>query len=67
MENINELPRPVRERIEELKQKESLQPEEVSFLKARQDYLTDEEKQKLLPKEEVKVEKIKKTRKKVTK
>jgi len=67
MENINELPRPVRERIEELKQKESLQPEEVSFLKARQDYLTDEEKQKLLPKEEVKVEKIKKTRKKLTK
>jgi len=64
MENINELPKPVQERLEELKNKEYLVTEEVEFLKSRQDYLTDEEKEKLLPKEEVLVE-VKRGRKKL--
>lgn len=66
MENINELPKPVRERIEELKEKDLLNEEEVAFLMARRDYLTEEEKEKLLPKQEevVEVKEVKKGRKK---
>lgn len=61
MENILDLPKPVQERIEELKAKDTLEGEELAFLMARRDYLTDEEKEKLLPKEEVKeVKEVKK-------
>ncbi len=54
MENILDLPKPVQERIEELKAKSPLAEEELAFLMARRDYLTDEEKEKLFPKEELK-------------
>lgn len=63
MENIQELPQSVRERIETLKEKSPLADEELAFLMARRDYLTEEEKEKLLPKQEEVVE-VKKGRKK---
>lgn len=68
MENINELPKPVRERIEELKEKTPLNEEELAFLKSRQDYLTDEEKERLFqePTEEVVEAPKKRGRKKAT-
>lgn len=62
MQNIEELPKPVRERIEELKEKDLLNEEELAFLMARRDYLTDEEKEKLFPV----VKEVKKRTKKVT-
>lgn len=52
MENIQDLPQPVRERIEMLKEKATqvlLSEEELAFLMARRDYLTEEEKEKLFP------------------
>lgn len=49
MENIKDLPKPVQERIEMLKQKDLLNEEELAFLMARRDYLTEEEKEKLFP------------------
>lgn len=54
MENIQDLPKPVRERIEELKEKSILAEEERAFLMARRDYLTEEEKERLFPVEEPK-------------
>lgn len=69
MENIQDLPQPVRERIEMLKEKATqvlLSEEELAFLMARRDYLTEEEKEKLFPKEEVVVE-VKKRGRKSTK
>ncbi len=64
MENINELPQPVRERIEMLKEKNLLNEEETAFLQARSAYLTDEEKEKLFPKEEPVVKEVKPRKKK---
>lgn len=64
MENINELPQPVRERIEMLKEKNLLNEEETAFLQARSAYLTEEEKEKLFPKEEPVVKEVKKRGKK---
>lgn len=66
MEDINELPKPVQEKIEELKTKNPLAGEDLAFLMARRDYLTEEEKEKLFPKEEVVVE-VKKRGRKPTK
>lgn len=69
MENIQDLPQPVRECIEMLKEKATqvlLSEEELAFLMARRDYLTEEEKEKLFPKEEVVVE-VKKRGRKPTK
>lgn len=54
MLDIQDLPKPARERIEELKAKSPLAEEELAFLMARRDYLTDEEKEKLFPVEEPK-------------
>lgn len=65
MENILDLPKPVQERIELLKEKAPLEGEELAFMMARRDYLTDEEKEKLFPKEEVK--EVKKVVRKSTK
>lgn len=62
MENIQDLPKPVRERIEELKEKSILAEEELAFLRARISYLTDEEKERLFP-----VEKSKEVKKVVRK
>lgn len=67
MENIQDLPKPVRERIEMLKEKTPLGEEELAFLKARSDYLTDEEKEKLFPKEELVVKEVKKIKPKKAK
>lgn len=64
MENILDLPKPVQERIEELRVKDRLEEEELAFLMARRDYLTEEEKEKLFPKEEPVVEVKKKGKKK---
>jgi len=50
MENLYDLPRSVQEKIEVLKEKNPLQEEELAFLKARGDYLTEEEKERLFPK-----------------
>lgn len=66
MEDINELPKLVQEKIEELKTKNPLAGEDLAFLMARRDYLTEEEKEKLFPKEEVVVE-VKKRGRKPTK
>lgn len=57
MENINDLSQSTRERIETLKVKSPLAEEELYFLRARIDYLTDEEKEKLFPVEEPKEDK----------
>lgn len=57
MENILDLPKPAQERIEELKAKSPLAEEELAFLMARRDYLTEEEKEKIFGKEEVVVKK----------
>lgn len=54
MENILDLPKPTQERLEELKAKDLLVEEELAFLRARIDYLTDEEKEKLFPVEKPK-------------
>lgn len=58
MEDINELPKPVQEKIEELKTKNPLAGEDLAFLMARRDYLTEEEKEKLFPKKEEPIEEI---------
>lgn len=47
MEDITLLSQATRERIEMLKVKSPLAEEELAFLMARRDYLTDEEKEKL--------------------
>jgi len=59
MDNINDLPKSVRERIEELKEKDILLPEELQFLKSRISYLTEKEKERISPvaKKEKKVRK----------
>ena len=65
MENILDLPKSVQEKIEELKTKNPLAGEDLAFLMARRDYLTEEEKEKLFPKEEPK--EVKKVVRKSTK
>mgnify|MGYP003404576022 FL=1 len=62
MQNIQDLPKPARERIEELKAKSPLAEEELSFLMARRDYLTEEEKERIFKKEEV-TEEVKEVKK----
>ena len=62
MEDINMIPKSVRERIEELKEKTPLMEEELSFLMARRDYLTEEEKERIFKKEEV-TEEVKEVKK----
>lgn len=60
MLDVSELPKAVQERLEELKQKDLLAEEELAFLRARSDYLTDEEKEKFFQGAEVVVEAPKK-------
>jgi len=60
MDNINDLPKSVRERIEELKEKDIFLPEELQFLKSRISYLTEKEKERISPKEVKKEKKVRK-------
>lgn len=52
MENINELPQSVQERINNLKSKDILEGIDIAFLMARSEYLTNEEKKRLFPAQE---------------